>query len=65
MSDRFVKAFRTIDDFGRGFRPYWEVRLLGKGALPAKKRGPQTGVADSETVTILVWCKSGCFHLWS
>src|SRR5215217_3211507 len=54
MFDRLVEDFCQFDDFCQAFGPHWEALLLGQGAQPAKKRGPQAGLADSEIMTILV-----------
>ena len=54
MFDRLVEDFCQFDDFCQAFRPRWEALLLGQGAQPARKRGPQAGLADSEIMTILV-----------
>jgi hypothetical protein len=54
MFDRLVEDFCQFDDFCQAFRPHWEALLLGQGAQPARKRGPQAGLADSEIMTILV-----------
>src|SRR4051812_50000155 len=54
MFDRLVEGFCQFDDFCQAFGPHWEALLLGQGAQPAKKRGPQAGVADSGIMTIPV-----------
>ena len=54
MFDRLVEDFCQFDDFCQAFGPHWQARLLSQGAQPAKKRGPQAGLADSEIMTILV-----------
>src|SRR3954469_15193007 len=61
MFDRLVGDFCQFDDFCQGFWPPWEALLLGQGAQPAKKRGPQAGLADSEIMTILVLYHSSHF----
>jgi len=40
----------------------WEALLLRQGAQPARKRGPQAGLADSEIMTILVLYHSSHFR---
>src|SRR4051794_41309967 len=57
MFDRLVEDFCQFDDFCQAFGPHWEALLLGQGAQPAKKRGPQAGLADSAIMTIL-----GLYH---
>src|SRR3954464_749289 len=52
MFDRLVEDFCQFDDFCQAFGPHWEARLLSQEAQPAKKRGPQAGLADSEIMTI-------------
>ena len=54
MFDRLVEDFCQFDDFCQAFGPHWEARLLSQEAQPAKKRGPQAGLADSEIMTILI-----------
>ncbi len=54
MFDRLVEDFCQFDDFCQAFGPLWDARLLRQGAQPARKRGPQAGLADSEIMTILV-----------
>ena len=61
MFDRLVEDFCQFDDFCQAFCPRWEARLLGQGAQPARKRGPQAGLADSEIMTILVLYHSSRF----
>jgi Transposase DDE domain len=61
MFDRLVEDFCQFDDFCQAFRPLWEARLLRQGAQPARKRGPQAGLADSEIMTILVLYHSSRF----
>jgi hypothetical protein len=61
MFDRLVEDFCQFDDFCPAFGPHWEARLLRQGAQPAKKRGPQAGLADSEIMTILVLYHSSRF----
>src|SRR6186997_220494 len=61
MFDRLVEDFCQFDDFCQAFGPHWEARLLRQGAQPAKKRGPQAGLADSEIMTILVLYHSSRF----
>src|SRR3954454_8282547 len=61
MFDRLVGGFCQFDDFCQAFRPHWEARLRGRGARPARKRGPQAGLADSEIMTILVLYHSSRF----
>src|SRR4051812_679198 len=53
MFDRLVEDFCQFDDFCQAFSPHWQARLLNQEAQPAKKRGPQAGLADSEIMTIL------------
>ena len=62
MFDRLVEDFCQFDDFCQAFGPHWEARLLRQGAQPAKKRGPQAGLADSEIMTILVLYHSSNFR---
>jgi hypothetical protein len=62
MFDRLVEDFCQFDDFCQAFGPHWEALLLGQGAQPAKKRGPQAGLADSEIMTILVLYHSSHFR---
>jgi hypothetical protein len=62
MFDRLVEDFCQFDDFCQAFCPHWEARLLGQGAPPARKRGPQAGLADSEIMTILVLYHSSNFR---
>jgi hypothetical protein len=57
MFDRLVEDFCQFDEFCQVFRPHWEALLLGQGAQPARKRGPQAGLAESEIMTIL-----GLYH---
>jgi hypothetical protein len=61
MFDRRVEDFCQFDDFCQAFDPHWEALLLRQVAQPGKKRGPQAGLADSETMTILVVCHSSQF----
>ena len=61
MFDRLVEDFCQFDDFCQAFYPHWSARLLRQGAQPAKKRGPQAGLADSEIMTILVLYHSSRF----
>src|SRR4051812_33211151 len=61
MFDRLVEDFCQFDDFCQAFRPHWEARLLSEEAQPAKKRGPQPGLVDSEIMTILVLYHSSRF----
>jgi Transposase DDE domain len=62
MFDRLVEAFCRFDDFCQAFGPHWQARLLREEAQPAKKRGPQAGLADSEIMTILVLYHSSHFR---
>ncbi len=62
MFDRLVEVFCHFDDFCQVFGPRWEARLLMQGAEPAKKRGPQAGLAESEIMTILVLYHSSRFR---
>src|SRR3954447_16333663 len=62
MFDRLVEDFCQFDDFCQAFGPHWEARLLSQEAQPAKKRGPQAGLADSEIMTILVLYHSSNFR---
>src|SRR3954453_1428173 len=62
MFDRLVEDFCQFDDFCQAFGPPWKALLLGQGAQPAKKRGPQAGLADSEIITILVLYHSSHFR---
>ena len=62
MFDRLVEDFCQFDDFCQAFGPHWEARLLSQEAQPAKKRGPQAGLADSEIMTILVLYHSSQFR---
>jgi hypothetical protein len=62
MFDRLTEDFCEFDDFCQAFRPYWQARLLSEEAHPAKKRGPQPGLADSEIMTILVLYHSSNFR---
>src|SRR3954469_380716 len=61
MFDRLVEGFCQFDDFCQAFSPHWQARLLNQEAQPAKKRGPQAGLADSEIMTILVLYHSSHF----
>jgi hypothetical protein len=61
MFDRLVEDFCQFDDFCQAFGPHWQARLLSQEAQPAKKRGPQAGLADSEIMTILVLYHSSRF----
>src|SRR5690349_3698474 len=61
MFDRLVEDFCQFDDFCQAFGPHWQARLLSEQAQPAKKRGPQPGLADSEIMTILVLYHSSNF----
>src|SRR4051812_24580768 len=61
MFDRLVEGFCQFDDFCQAFSPQWQARLLNQEAQPAKKRGPQAGLADSEIMTILVLSHSSHF----
>ena len=61
MFDRLVEDFCQFDDFCQAFGPHWEARLLSQEAQPARKRGPQAGLADSEIMTILVLYHSSRF----
>jgi len=61
MFDRLVEDFCQFDDFCQAFSPHWQARLLNQEAQPAKKRGPQAGLADSEIMTILVLYHSSHF----
>jgi hypothetical protein len=62
MFDRLVEDFCQLDDFCQPFGPHWEARLLSQEAQPARKRGPQAGLADSEIMTILVLYHSSHFR---
>ena len=62
MFDRLVEDFCQFDDFCQAFGPHWQARLLSQEAQPAKKRGPQAGLADSEIMTILVLYHSSHFR---
>ena len=62
MFDRLVEDFCQFDDFCQAFGPHWQARLLSQEAQPAKKRGPQAGLADSEIMTILVLYHSSQFN---
>src|SRR3954453_23218131 len=62
MFDRLVEGFCQFDDFCQVFFPPWEARLLRQGAQPARKRGPQAGLAESEIMTILVLYHSSNFR---
>ena len=62
MFDRLVEDFCQFDDFCQAFYPHWDARLLRQEAQPAKKRGPQAGLADSEIMTILVLYHSSHFR---
>src|SRR3954464_11548824 len=62
MFDRLLEDFCQFDDFCQAFGPHWEARLLSQEAQPAKKRGPQAGVADSEIMTIRVLYHSSHFR---
>ena len=62
MFDRLVEDFCQFDDFCQAFGPQWEARLLSEEAQPARKRGPQAGLADSEIMTILVLYHSSNFR---
>ena len=61
MFDRLVEDFCQFDDFCQAFGPHWQARLLNEEAQPAKKRGPQPGLVDSEIMTILVLYHSSSF----
>ena len=61
MFDRLVEDFCQFDDFCQAFGPRWQARLLNEEAQPAKTRGPQAGLADSEIMTILVLYHSSRF----
>ena len=62
MFDRLVEDFCQFDDFCQAFRPHWQARLLSQEAQPARKPGPQAGLADSEIMTILVLYHSSRFR---
>ena len=62
MFDRLVEDFCQFDDFCQAFGPVWEARLLEQGAQPARKRGPQAGLVDSEIMTLLVLYHSSQFR---
>jgi Transposase DDE domain len=62
MFDRLVEDFCQFDDVCQAFGPHWQARLLRDEAQPAKKRGPQAGLADSEIMTILVLYHSSNFR---
>ena len=62
MFDRLVEDFCQFDDFCQAFRPFWEARLLRQDAQPARKRGPQPGLVDSEIMTIVVLYHSSRFR---
>src|SRR3954470_8559143 len=59
MFERLLGVVCQFDDFCQAFGPHGEARLLSQEAQPAKKRGPQAGLADSEIMTILV-----LYHSW-
>src|SRR3954464_2218504 len=61
MFDRLLEGFCQPADFFQAFCPRWEAQLLRQGAQPARKRGPQAGLADSEIMTILVLYHSSRF----
>src|SRR6201994_4816111 len=62
MFDRLLAAFCQFDDFCQAFYPRWAGLLLRQGVQPAKKRGPQPSLADSEIMTILVLYHSSRFR---
>jgi DDE family transposase len=62
MFDRLVEDFCQFDDFCQALDLHWEARLLTQGAQPAKKRGPEPGLAESEIMTILVLYHSSRFR---
>jgi hypothetical protein len=62
MFDRLVEEFCQFDDFCQAFYPHWHARLLTQGAEASKKRGPAAGLADSESMTILVLYHSSRFR---
>ena len=62
MFDRLVEDFCQIDDFCRAFYPCWQARLLPEATQPAKRRGPEAGLADSEIMTIIVLYHSSRFR---
>src|SRR4051794_41403467 len=57
MFDRLVEDFCQFDNFCQAFSPHWQARLLNQEAQPAKKRGPQAGLAHNEIMTL-----PGLFH---
>jgi Transposase DDE domain len=61
MFDRLVEDFCQFDDVCQALGPHWQARLLSDEAQPAKKRGPQPGLVDSEIMTILVLYHSSNF----
>src|SRR3982751_1510357 len=61
MFDRLRGGFCQVDDFCQACGPHWQARLLREEAQPAKKRGPEAGLADSEIMTILVLYHSSHF----
>src|SRR3954463_13808428 len=62
MFDRLLEGFCPVGDFCQAFGPHWEARLLSQEARPARKRGPQAGLADSEIMTIRVLYHSSHFR---
>jgi Transposase DDE domain len=54
MFDRLVERFCEFDDFCKSIRTEWEAMLLTAGRTPARKHGPEAGLADSEIMTLLV-----------
>lgn len=61
MLDRLVERFCELDDFCRSIRTQWEAMLLADGKAPARKHGPESGLADSEIMTLLVLYHSSRF----
>lgn len=61
MLDRLVERFCELDDFCRSIRRQWEAMLLADGKVPARKHGPESGLADSEIMTLLVLYHSSRF----
>lgn len=53
MLDRLVEIFCQIDDFCKDFFPQWEAYMVSEGNN-CSKRGPQSGLVESEIMTILV-----------
>src|SRR3954470_11332339 len=62
MFDRLGGEFCRVGEFCQSLWPPCDAQILSQEAQPARKRGPQAGLADSEIMTILVLYHSSHFR---